>query len=150
MGTPRRLVAGVVAMILAFGSPGAVIADPGAAVRAEVTVHPLTVVLTVSPSQAAVGKRVQVEASVLNRGPVRVSGISVELRAASDGLAVRTALTQTIGHLRPAQRASVAWTVCGRVAGTYVLLARATVAGAAVESPARLLTIVSDRKGRCP
>ena len=137
------------AILLVGSATGPIRAIDRATVGGRVAVHPLVATLVGSATQAPVGQKVHFTASIVNDGPGRVGPIAVELRSAATGLRIKGAVVQSISRLRPGQLASISWTVCGQTPGAYVLLARATLDGASVESAARLLTIVADRKGRC-
>jgi hypothetical protein len=51
--------------------------------------------------------------------------------------------------LKPGESGLVAYTICGQRPGNYIVLARATLAGASVDSPARLLTITAGKERGC-
>jgi hypothetical protein len=67
--------------------------------------------------------------------------VVVELRFDPVGVVVKSITGKTTFTLKPGKATTVTWNLCGRAAGTYVLLARAQTGGAFVDSPARLLTI---------
>ncbi len=54
-----------------------------------------------------------------------------------------------MAQIKAGKNAVVSWSVCGRLPGTYVLLARVTLDGASIDSPARLLTITPGGKKPC-
>jgi hypothetical protein len=54
---------------------------------------------------------------------------------------VKSETGKTSFTLKPGKSTTVSWNLCGRVAGTYVVLARGETGGVFVDSPARLLTI---------
>ena len=154
----RRLV--VAATVVAVGlAPAGLLGTPGAAgatepatggVDASLRVSPLAVALTLVPDQAGVGRRVRARVAVTNLGPTAISGVTAEIRLDRDGLVIAGSAVVVIGRIRPGQTASVSWSVCGRLAGQYLVLARATLDGASVESPARLLTITPGGRRSCP
>jgi len=144
----RLLVILLLAAILALPAP-AVLSAQSRSVDARLDVNPLRIDLAISTIQATVGQRVQVAASVTNLGPSRVSNIVVELRVATGGLRIQGSTVLSISRLQPGQETSVGWAVCGQSPGNYVLMARATVNDAAIDSPARLLTVIAGRQRGC-
>jgi subtilase family serine protease len=147
-----RLASAVLALILAATTAGSINAEStsiSASVGASVNVLPLEIALDLSSLNARVGDPVRVRATVTNAGPTRVSNVAVELRVDTSGLSVRGALTATIPRLQPGHATSVYWNLCPIRTGNYLVLARATLGGASIESEARLLTIEGQRKRGC-
>jgi uncharacterized membrane protein len=146
----RRILATLVAVSALFTTPISVIrADGSGSIAGHVEVSPLLVTLTMSAGESVVGRPIRADVVVMNAGPAQVSNIIVELRSASDGLRIKKSTRQTISKLKPGQGSSVSYTVCGRTPGNYVLLARATLNGLSVDSPARLLTIAPGNERGC-
>jgi hypothetical protein len=152
-GGRSRIAAILVAVIMANGLPGASVraADPGAAeqaVDARLTVSPLLVGLELDAAEAATGVAVKARARVLNAGPTTVRDVVVSLRIDTTSFGVRGNRV-TIGQIQAGRTASVAWTLCGRVPGAYLVFAQATLDGVTIESPAALLTILPGSGKRC-
>jgi uncharacterized membrane protein len=147
-GTRPRLAPAVLAVVLAAAMAGSINAE-STSISASVGVVPLEIALDLSTLDARVGDAVRVRATVLNAGPNRVSNVTVELRVDTSGLSVRGGLNTTIARIQSGHAASVSWTLCPTRTGNYLVLARATVDGASVESEARLLTIAGQRKRGC-
>lgn len=79
----------------------------------------------------------------------RTASVVVELRVDIEGLRIRSSNSQTVS-VQAGKDVSVRWQACGAAAGSYVVVARATIGGAHVDSQARLLTIgVANRKASC-
>jgi hypothetical protein len=154
--TPGRSRAGgqrqtLVLMIgLAFlGVAPAVSAAGDGSVSSHVHVSPLLVSLDLSATRAQAGQAVQAKATVSNIGTTLVKGVTVELRFDAAGLRVSKA-TEKVAQIKAGKNAVVSWSICGRLPGIYVLLARVTFDGASIDSPARLLTITPGGKKPCP
>jgi uncharacterized membrane protein len=148
-GGSRSLLPALVALALAFSSPALIRADGQGSIRGQVSISPLLVSLTLSTTTAVVGKALRADVRVTNVGPERVSNVIVEVRAATDGLRIRKDTPQTIAKLKPGESGLVTYTICGQKPGSYVVLARATLAGTSVDSPARLLTITAGKERGC-
>jgi hypothetical protein len=108
---------------------------------------PISVDLALSRSSTAVGKPITAKATVHNAGQRKLAVVTVSLRVDITGLLVKGG-TLSISGLKGGRSGAVQWSVCGRSAGTYLLLARATVDGVDVDSPAQLL-VVTPAKGKC-
>jgi uncharacterized protein (DUF58 family) len=145
----RSIVSVVAVALLATFSPALLHADDEASVTGHVDVSPLVVSLSVSPTTSPVGKPVRADVRVTNIGAVRVSNVLVEVRAATDGLRIKSGTPQTLSKLKPGETGSIGYTVCGQKPGNYIVLARATLAGKSVESAARLLTITPGKERGC-
>jgi len=141
----KRLVVAWLAIVLATAP--AALAGSSASVQGAVRIVPITVSLTVDPSTAVIGAPVHAKASVVNRAQSSVT-VSVELRFDPTGLVVKGDKGQGV-VIRPGTTASFNWNICGAVAGSYVLLARASVNGTFVDSAARLLRIQPGKKATC-
>jgi len=135
----RRALAFALVVVLA-AAPVALGASSGS-VRGAVRIVPITVGLVVDPSSAAVGAAVHAKATIVNASPSVTASVVVELRLDPVGVVVKSVTGKTSFTLKPGKSSTVTWNLCGRAAGTYVLLARAQTAGVFVDSPARLLTI---------
>jgi CARDB protein len=147
----RAVLIVAVAAIVLFEAPLAGAAPPGVGgVGVTVGVSPLGVTLNLSPEQTTVGRAVRAKASVTNLGPTTITEVSVALRVDRTGLVVSGPASSTIDRLRPGQTASVTWSICGQVAGQYIVLARASHGGVDVESLARLLRITDGGRRVCP
>ena len=121
----------------------------GTGVAARVRSSPIEVSLTLSAAAANVGDRVQVQATVSNLTRSTIASVVVELRVDIEGLRIRSSNSQTVS-VQAGKDVSVRWQACGAAAGSYVVVARATIGGAHVDSQARLLTIgVANRKASC-
>lgn len=126
----------------------AVLAGSEATVTGRVRVSPLTLSLELSTTNGTVGQTLQAQATVSNVGSFSIREIQVELRVDPGGLRVNKG-TVDLAQIKAGKSAVASWAVCARVAGTYVLLARATADGASIESPARVLTIVPGGRRSC-
>jgi hypothetical protein len=149
--TPRprlRLVPAVLAVALACAMAGSINAE-SASISASVNVLPLEITLDLGAQEARVGDAVRVHATITNAGPFRVSNVTVELRVDTSGLGVKGGLSTTISRLQPGHGTSVSWTVCPSRTGNYLVLARATLGGASIESETRLLIVSGQRKRGC-
>lgn len=135
-------------VLVALGTAGSAVAE-SMSVNAVVQVMPLEVVLDLSTAQARIGETVRARATVTNAGPTKASAVTVELRLDSTALGVRGSLVGTISRLQPGRIASVTWSLCPTRAGNYLVLARASVGGASIESEARLLTVAGQQKRGC-
>ncbi len=125
-----------------------VLAGSEATVTGRVRVSPLTLLLELSTSTATVGQKLQAQATVSNVGASAIREVQVELRVDADGLRVNKNIVD-LAQIKAGKSAVVSWSVCARVAGTYVVLARATADGASLESPARVLTIAHGSRRSC-
>ena len=90
----------------------------------------------------------QAQATVSNVGSSAIREIQVAFRVDPDGLRVNRGIVD-LAQVKAGKSAVVSWSVCARVAGTYVVLARATADGASLESPARVLTIAPSGRRSC-
>lgn len=145
---PRRLSAVLLAMVVAAATAGSINAE-ATSITASVSVIPIAIALDLSTLNARVGEAVRVRATITNAGPTLVTNVTVELRVNTSGLRVRGGPTATISRLQPGRSAAVTWTVCPIQGGSYLVLARASVGEALIESDARLLTVAGQRKRRC-
>lgn len=138
------------AMLLATATAGSANAE-SASITASVQVASVvvSVSLTVSSGSMRVGDTVKAVATVSNSGTARASKVLVSLRVDAAGLRVKGADPVTINGLQPGHSKSVSWSVCGLQAGNYVLLARVTVDGASVDSPAVVLSVTGQRRKAC-
>jgi hypothetical protein len=139
-----------VAVLLAVAIGGLARAD-STAITATVRVADVVVSvrLAVSSSSVRVGDTVKATATVVNGGASRLSGVAVSLRVDTTGLRVRGSSTTTFNTIGSGGSRSAQWTVCARQPGTFVLLARVSVAGVSVDSPAALLQVTGQRHGGC-
>ena len=135
----RRAVALALVVVVAW-VPIALAASSGS-VRGAVRIVPITVGLVVEPSSALTGVAVHAKATVVNASGSVTAAVRVELRIDRAGVVVKSETGKTSFTLKPGKSTSVSWNLCGRAAGTYVVLARAETDGVFVDSPARLLTI---------
>jgi hypothetical protein len=140
----------VMALLLATATAGSVNAE-SASITASVQVASVvvSVSLTVSSGSIRVGDSVKAVATVLNSGTARASSVLVSLRVDAAGLRVKGTNPVTINGLQPGHPKAASWSVCGLQPGNYVLLARVTVDGASVDSPAVLLSVSGQRKKAC-
>lgn len=143
-----RLPAIVLAMLVALPTAGSTNAE-SASIDASVRVVPLEITLELSTLEARVGDSVRAQATITNAGPSRVSNVIVELRLDLSALSVKGSLTTVISRLQPGHATSVTWNLCPTRATNSLILARASVEGASVESQARLLTVTGQRKRGC-
>lgn len=145
----RVALPGLLALLLSAAVAGSTTAE-SASIAASVNVASvvLSVSLSVSPSAARVGDSVKVAATVSNSGTARAAKVSVTLRAVT-GLRVKGTNPATVTQLQPGRSKSVSWNVCAVEPGNYLLLARATIDGISVDSPAVLLTVSGQRRKGC-
>lgn len=150
VGRPRLALPAVLAMLLATTTAASATAE-SASISASVQVASVVVAaeLSISASSVRVGDTVKATATVANLGTGRASRVSVTLRVDGAGLRIRGSDTVAISQLQPGNPKSVAWSVCALQAGNYVLLARVTVDGVSVDSPAVLLAVTGQRKKAC-
>ena len=139
----KRLAVALLSTVLVAPSPA--VAGGTGSVRASVTVHGLAVTLELSKQTAFVDQPVQARVTITNLGPDVLGPVSIELRFDPGGIALRGPDRKTIPAIEPENVAAVAWTIRGRVPGSYLILAQAAVGGVIVESAGRLLTIVDGR-----
>lgn len=147
---PRVALSAVMAVLLAATTAGATTAE-SASITASVQVASvvISVQLLLSAGTARVGDTVKATALVANLGTARASKVLVSLRVDSAGIRVKGTDPVTISGLQPGHPKSVTWSVCALQAGNYLLLARVTVDGASVDSPAVLLSVTGQRKKAC-
>jgi hypothetical protein len=148
-GFAGRVSAPLVVALLAFAIAGSANAE-SSSITASVRVAPIDVALVLSGSSARVGDKIRAQATVTNLGTSQLTGISVELRVDSTGLAIRGSAVTTISRLKSGASVSSTWTLCAVQPGNYLVMAHATAAdGVAVDSAARLLSISGTRHGGC-
>ena len=135
--------------VVLLGTAPAASAAGGGSIGGHVRPFQLLVSLDMSATRAQIGQVVQAHASVSNPGKTVVKKVTVELRFDPVGLRVPKALT-VVAQIKAGSSATTSWSVCGRVVGVYVLLARVTLDGTSVDSAARVLTITSGGKKACP
>ena len=144
--TIGRLAALATALLLAAPGPTAA---GSASIAAHVRASPLGVALELSASIVTTGQSIKATAKVTNNGVTTVKSIQVELRGDPVGLAFRAG-NVSIGQLKPGKSALATWSVCGRSAGAYVLLARVTFEGVSIDSPARMFLVQGGGRKTCP
>lgn len=142
------LAPAVLALVLAVATAGSTNAE-SASIEATVRVMPLAISLDLSTSQARVGDSVRARAIVTNLGSARVSNVVVELRVDASAVSVRGGLASTVPRIQAGHAASISWNLCAIRTGNVLILARATLDGVSIESPARLLTISGQRNRGC-
>jgi hypothetical protein len=137
--------------VLIAATTAASAAAESASISASVQVAAVVVSaqLTVSSGSIRVGDTAKAVATVSNGGTARAVEVSVTLRVDAAGLGVRGANPAMITQVHPDRSRSVSWTVCALQAGNYLLLARVTVDGVSVDSPAVLLSVTGQRKKAC-
>jgi CARDB protein len=135
----KRALAVGLALVLAT-APAALAASTGS-VRGAVRIVPITVGLVLDPSTAVVGASIKAKATVTNAAAASSATFRLELRLDSAGVVIKSGGNHGLITLKPGRSTTVTWNLCGRTAGTYVVLARAEIDGTFVDSPARLLTI---------
>ena len=147
---PRLALPAMLAMLLATTTAASATAE-SASITASVQVASVVVAaeLTLSALTVRVGDTAKATATVANLGTARASRVSVTLRVDAAGLRIRGSDTVEISQLQPGNPRSVAWSICALQAGNYVLLARVTVDGVSVDSPAVLLAVTGQRKKPC-
>jgi hypothetical protein len=149
-----RGIAAFVALVMAVAAPAPAAAmsasnDPPIIVTGHVAMSPLLVALDVSPWQARAGTALQARVIVSNAGPVTVRGIRVRLRFDPTAFIVAPNAARSIAQVKPGGAASVAWQLCGRRPGSYVILAEVSFGGVAIESPARIVMVLPAAKRTC-
>jgi hypothetical protein len=147
-GRGRGVRATVLAALLALLTAGSLQAESSASISASVQVAAIDVELALSAASARVGDKVRADAKVSNVGSTRVADVVVEVRVDTAGLGVKGGKT-TISRLAAGRSTTVSWTLCALQPGNYVVQARAVVAGVAVDSEARLLTVAGIRRKGC-
>ena len=140
----RRVL--VLALVVVLASAPVALAASSGTVRGAVRIVPITVGLVVDPSSAATGVAVHAKATVVNASASVTAAVRIELRLDRVGVVVKAETGKTSFTLKPGKSTTVSWNLCGRVPGSYVVLARAETDGVFVDSPARLLTIRSGPK----
>ena len=73
----------------------------------------------------------------------------ITLRADETGIRIRSDISRSTRRLGPGKAWSVAWTLCGRTPGAYVILAAVRLGETTVESPGRLLVITPGSGSSC-
>lgn len=143
-------VAALIALLLAATMAGSASAE-SASITASVQVASIvmSVAVTISSPAARVGDTVKAAATVTNGGTARTSNVRVSLRVDAAGLAIKGANPVTIAQLQPGHAKSVSWSLCALQAGNYLVLARVTVDGVSIDSPAVLLSVAGQRKKGC-
>jgi subtilase family serine protease len=144
----RALGSALVAGILVVAMAGSINAE-SASISASVRVVPLEITLDLSTTDARVGDAVKARATITNAGPTRLSNVTAELHVDASAVSVRGSLVTTISRLQPGRAVTVSWTLCPTMTGNVLVLARASVDGASVDSDARLLTVTGQRRGGC-
>jgi hypothetical protein len=145
----RRLGAPLLAVLLALVTAGSLEAESSASIEATVQVTAIDVQLALSTSSARVGDKLGADATVSNLGSTRLAAIEVELRVDTAGLGIKGNGKTTVSKLAAGRSATVSWSICALQPGNYVVLARAVVAGVAVDSQARLLAVTGVRRKGC-
>jgi uncharacterized repeat protein (TIGR01451 family) len=153
MPSPRLRLASITALVCIVAGSGmpARAAEPDstqATVTARLDVSPLVIRLELDAATARVGESVRARVRVTNAGPATVRDVDVSLRLDATAFVVRGA-RQTLSQLQSGRTATVGVTLCGRLPGTYLVLAQATLDGVTIESPASLLTILPGSGKRC-
>ena len=144
----HRCGAAGLALLLGAVTAGALNAA-SASVTATVNISAVDVRLTLSTFEAKVGDSIRAQATVTNLGTTRLANIQVELRVDSAGVGIRSAPVVVVSRLQAGRSSTVTWKLCALQPGNSVILARATVDGAAVDSPARLLSVAGIRNRGC-
>ncbi|HET7181291.1 MAG TPA: CARDB domain-containing protein [Candidatus Limnocylindrales bacterium] len=147
---PRLAGSAAAAMLLAVAVGGLASAD-STSLTATVRVADVVVSvrLAISSTSARVGDTVKATATVVNGGTSRIPTVTVSLRADTTGLRIRGADTIVLTSIAPGRPRTAQWTVCAVQPGTFVLLARVSVGGVSVDSPAVLLSVAGQRKKGC-
>ena len=145
----RRLVAAALAIVLATAPATVALAASSGSVRGAVRIVPITVALALDPPSAAVGAPVKARATVTNVAASGTASFTLELRIPATGVLIKGGGVAGAIVLKAGKSTTVTWNVCGSAVGSYVLLARAAVVGTHVDSPARLLTVTANPRGRC-
>jgi len=145
----KRIVAVGLALVLVAAPASIALAATSGSVRGAVRIVPITVALALDPSSAAVGAPVKAKATVTNVAPSGSATFTVELRLPASGVVIKGGGTGGALVLKAGKATTITWNLCGQTAGSYVLLARAAVVGTHVDSPARLLTVTANAKGKC-
>lgn len=147
-GSRPALGPALLAAVLALATAGSINAE-SASINASVRVVPLEISLELSSLDARVGDAVKARATITNAGPTRLSNVTAELHVDTSAVNVRGGLVATISRLQPGRSATISWTLCATATGNFLVLARASVDGASVESEARLLTVEGQRRRGC-
>lgn len=149
-GGPRVVMPALLAVLLAATTASSATAE-SASISASVQVASVVVAveLSLSAGTVRVGDTVKATATVVNVGTARASRVLVSLRVDSAGLRVKGTDPVTISGLQPGNDKSASWSVCALQPGNYLLLARVTVDGASVDSPAVLLSVTGQRRKAC-
>jgi hypothetical protein len=135
----RRVLA--LSLVVVLAAAPVALAGSSGTVRGAVRIVPITVGLVVEPTSAVIGAAVHAKAIVVNASASVTAAVRVELRLDRLGVVVKSETGKSSFTLKPGRSTTVSWNLCGKVAGTYVVLARAETEGVSVDSPARLLTI---------
>jgi hypothetical protein len=144
-----RAAALVAAVLLTCLQAGPTSAGGSGGVAGRVRASPISVSLALSTSTARVGDKVQAQASVANLTKAALTSVVVELRVDLAGLRIKPPNSQALS-VKAGRTATGKWSVCGMVPGSYVIVARATVGGIAVDSPGHVLTVTpANRKSSC-
>jgi hypothetical protein len=137
------------AAIVLVGSLAQSVAGAGARpINASVRVSPISVTLALSPTSIRVGEQITATATVRNLTSTTIKVVQVQLRVDTSGLMLKPAGLQSV-QVKAGKTADLKWSICGAVAGTYVVMARATVDGASIDSAGHLVTVVAGGRKRC-
>jgi len=143
-----RVLAVAVAMVLVWSLAHSVVGAGTRPLDARVRVSPISVTLAVSPTSVLVGGQITATATVRNLTSTTIKVVQVQLRVDNRGLALKPAGIQSV-QVKAGRTADVKWSICGAVAGTYVVIARATVDGGSIDSAGHLITVVAGGRKRC-
>ena len=145
----RHFGAPFLAVLLALVTAGSLEAESSASIEATVQVTSIDLQLALSASSARVGDKLRADATVTNLGSSRLASIDIELRVDTAGLGIKGNGKTTVSKLAAGRSATVSWSICALQPGSYVVQARALVAGVAVDSQARLLAVTGVRRKGC-
>jgi hypothetical protein len=134
----------LVALVLVGGANAA----GSGSVVGSVLANPLRISLTLSSSTTAVGGAVSATATVFNVGGTSVNNVAVVLTG-DVNVAVAGGDTRTIVAIPGNATATVGWSLCPLLPGSYVVLATARSATFSADSQGQLLN-VSAGTGQCP
>jgi uncharacterized membrane protein len=144
-----RLIGRIAAVLLVLVVAPVGVAAQDVSLKTVVRASPLRIALDISAASVPVGKTFQVKAAVTNDGADPARDIRVELRLDPEGLSVHKGSVRTISQVKGGKSASVSWSVCATVSGSYVLLAQADDDGATIESTARILSVTGTGRRAC-
>ena len=131
-------------VFVANAAPGAT-STTDASVSGRIAMSAVAISLELVPRKPRSKAAPEVRAVVTNLSASKVATVIVDIESAPGGLALKPAGKQQIRGIGAGRSASVTWSLCAPVAGTYELRAVTTSNGARVLSPPVRVTLPASR-----